>query len=407
MTTMRTFALHQCGMKLLHGSLCEADQANFLGLRVYFSRLLLLNGPVPVMQTRALTTIAVLLSLALTLSPTRGETQTKLPVVVEPNISDIESTDRAIFSPDGQLVATLDGFVARSVKLWDVASGRPLRTLEYETYFGAVAFSPDGKWMASAHKDRKIKLWDVTTGATTATLQVKSQAGRVDDEDAVWSLWIGAKGELLVSGSQAGVITIWGIADREQLHSFTFDKIPAAVNPRIVAVRLTADRTKVIAITEASVKIFDVSSGKNILAFELPNKFPRRDSDERYTFSEDSVIADDGFIARHTAPGCKIEELMFVSLKDTKTFVTIDKPANCEMPKSEEGAPIIFANPKKSSVIIARSGIPEFKQWDLQTRHVTRTIKWPNETSSKIIGLDRDFRFAMGHDADKLRIREF
>jgi WD40 repeat protein len=72
-------------------------------------------------------------------------------------------------------VGVCSGFAGGSdgaVKLWDVASGKNTATLKGHTgSVNSVAFSPDGKILASASNDATIDLWDVATGKNTATLE--------------------------------------------------------------------------------------------------------------------------------------------------------------------------------------------------------------------------------------------
>jgi len=83
------------------------------------------------------------------------------------------------FSPDGRLLATASsngsGGAAVTpgiVNLWDVATGALVRNIPATcgSYADAVAFSPDGAWLATAGATGPIELWQVTDGALVASI---------------------------------------------------------------------------------------------------------------------------------------------------------------------------------------------------------------------------------------------
>jgi len=68
----------------------------------------------------------------------------------------------ASFSPDStRLVTADDGNTAR---VWDVAAGRNIYTLEHDEFLTDAAFSTDGRWIATTSIDRTAALWDAANG---------------------------------------------------------------------------------------------------------------------------------------------------------------------------------------------------------------------------------------------------
>jgi WD40 repeat protein len=73
------------------------------------------------------------------------------------------------FSPDGERLAVAAG---RTVRIWDPATGRLLLTLSgHAGLITRVAYSPDGRRLASVSRDRLVKVWDAATGEEILTLR--------------------------------------------------------------------------------------------------------------------------------------------------------------------------------------------------------------------------------------------
>ncbi len=104
------------------------------------------------------------------------------------------------FSRDGRHLATGDG--REGQRLWDAeAGGLTLRTFPAHRHpVSALAFSPDGGRLASASFDRCVKLWDTTTGELLHTL---SHTGNV--ECVAFSL----DGQRLASAGEDKTVHIW------------------------------------------------------------------------------------------------------------------------------------------------------------------------------------------------------
>ncbi len=120
---------------------------------------------------------------------------------------------RLAFSPDGKQLATTER--DNAVRLYDVATGNRAwshivkLTNIYENYTSAVAFSPDGKTIAAGATDHRIYLMNPSTGAEVGQL--------TGHHWYPWTLAFTANSKMLYSSGWDPAIRRWDVATRKQL----------------------------------------------------------------------------------------------------------------------------------------------------------------------------------------------
>ena len=152
------------------------------------------------------------------------------------------------FSPDGKRVAS--GSVDKTAKIWDAATGKLLLTIGgHESWVEAVAFSPDGKWLATAG----VRLWDASTGK-----EVGSFPGGA-------SFAFNPDGTLLAVARDTG-IKLWNPTNGQEQKSLT----GPSTNIRQLCFspdgkRLAAACGKPVQISKGEYVLWEVSTGKVLL----------------------------------------------------------------------------------------------------------------------------------------------
>ena len=103
------------------------------------------------------------------------------------------------YSPDGRRLAS--GSNDGAVKVWDADTGGRSWRFNRRMESVGLAFSPDGRRLAAAAGNNIVKVWDVTTGQEAAVLR--------GHKDVVASVAFSPDGWQLASGSGDGTVKLW------------------------------------------------------------------------------------------------------------------------------------------------------------------------------------------------------
>jgi WD40 repeat protein len=161
------------------------------------------------------------------------------------------SVSSVAFSPDGKTVAS--GSLDDTIKMWNVATGQEINTLKGYSYpVISVAFSPDGKTLASGGWDDTIKIWHVATGQEINTLKGHSSS----DNSVAFS----PDGKTLASGGlRDKTIKIWNVATGQEIRTLK------GHSDMVWSVAFSPDgKTVASGSSDKTIKIWNVATGQQI-----------------------------------------------------------------------------------------------------------------------------------------------
>ena len=161
---------------------------------------------------------------------------------------DLGNVRSIAFSPDGKILATGDSH--GMIRLWEAARAREILTCKgHKARVTSVAFSPSGEMLVSGSYDCTVRLWDIRTCECLQVFQGHSET--------VFSVSFNSSGDMLASGSFDKTVRLWDVRTGECL------QILREHTSLVKSVTFSPDGEKLASGSgDKTVRMWDVRTGK-------------------------------------------------------------------------------------------------------------------------------------------------
>ena len=162
--------------------------------------------------------------------------------IVNRGRSQIKAVD---FSHDGQMLAT----AGVDVKLWNVRTREEITTFEHGRWVLAVAFSPDGQFLATGDEIGQVNVWDVQRRRIVTQFE--------GDSTSVYTVKFSPDGKILAGTGYDGEIHLWKVENWERFGVLT-------IGATAFTISFSPDSSTLASTGYGSVSLWEVDSGEKI-----------------------------------------------------------------------------------------------------------------------------------------------
>jgi WD40 repeat protein len=156
------------------------------------------------------------------------------------------------FAPDGKSFATAEPAGQGAALVREIATGNVIHTLVgHKSSIDTLAYSADGKWLATASLDKTVIIWDAKTGQELKTL--------IGHKGPVYPVAFSPVGQRVLSGDATGVAILWDAESGKEL------QVLSGHSKAVQAVAFSKDN-KILATAswDKTVKLWNADTGKEI-----------------------------------------------------------------------------------------------------------------------------------------------